>query len=334
MTRLILIRLAAIPLSLFVIVTLCFALVTLIPGDPAVAILGSFATDESVAELRAELGLDEPFLQSYFSYIGATLQGDLGESFKTGRPVLDEVQTVFPNTLELLIPSIIIAIVFGLGVGMVAAYYGHRLIGRLASRFISLLQAIPVFIMGVLLIFFIYFIASLAPAPTGRLSAAATNVPDGTGFLIIDTLVAGEWGLFGQALWHVMLPALTLGICYSAYFARTAQTTIGKALRSEQAEFARACGLPERTVLYYAWLDARTTLITYGAVLFAILLGGSTVTEVLFSWNGIGSWGYSGVLNVDLPVIRAFVLFAGAASLIIYLILDCLVLWLDPRVSY
>src|SRR5690606_23717893 len=137
-----------------------------------------------------------------------------------------------------------------------------------------------------------------------------------------------------NALGHAVLPVVALGIAYAAYFAKTTRSVMGRELAASQVEFARACGLPERRVAYYAYLAARTPILTYVAMLFGSLLRGAAILETLFSWRGQGQWGLGGVLRLDVPIIQGFVLTCGFLTLVIFLVLDILGLLLDPRISY
>jgi peptide/nickel transport system permease protein len=197
----------------------------------------------------------------------------------------------------------------------------------------SVLQSVPDFFLGLILIYVVFFLLGLAPSPSGRLDIVETPPPDRTGFLLIDSVVAGQWSTLRSVVAHLFLPVVTLGLVYAAYFAKTARSTVGKALGSQQVQFARAMGLPERTVVRYAFVEARTTLVTYSAVLFAALFGGETIVERIFAWGGLGTWALDGILKLDLPVVQGMVLVAGLITLVTYTALDIAVGLLDPRIS-
>jgi peptide/nickel transport system permease protein len=320
--------------SLLVVVTLAFGLVYLMPGDPALTILGPFADKAKIAQVHEQLGTNKPFGTRYVDYIENLVHGDLGTSFFSNRPVTTELWKYLPNTVELVVCSLLFASLFGIFVGTVSAYFRGRLPDRIGRTITTLMQSTPDFFLGLLFIYTIFFLAGAAPAPVGRVSITDQSLPHVTGFLLFDTFFTGHFALFWDALQHIFLPTITLGLVYSAYFAKTTRTSMSAALRSPQVEFARACGLPERKVLRYAFLAARTPILTYGAILFGALLGGEAIVETIYSWEGIGQWALTAILNVDVPVIQGFILTAGVATLFIYLLLDLLVLRLDPRVSY
>ena len=325
-------RLLLIPLSLAVLATASFLLVTQIPGDPGVTILGQFATPSEIARIDHELGVDQPIPIRYLNYMSQLLHGDLGTSFYTGQPVGRELISYLPNTIELIVPSLLLAALLGLTMGGIAAYYRRAWPDWLARSIITVTQSVPDFVLGLILIYVIFFVLRLAPAPTGLLAATDVSPPSVTHFLLIDSLLNGDASLFLEAVGHMVLPVVTLGIVYSAFFAKTVRSCMGEAMHSAQVEFARACGLPERQVIRYALLESRTPILTYGAILFGSLLGGESIVERVFAWPGIGQWALQSMLTVDVPVIQAFILVAGLATLLIYLVLDVTVAALDPRV--
>jgi ABC-type dipeptide/oligopeptide/nickel transport system permease component len=327
-------RLLMIPVSMLVIITLCFGLVSLIPGDPAMTISGGYATANELAEIRHELGLDKPLGERYLDYLGAVAHGDLGTSFFTQEPVLRSIGEYLPNTLELIGLALVVAVALGLALGGIGAYFQRRLPDRVSSVVITATQSVPDFVLGLVGIYVLFYLARLAPPPLGRLGIGDSQPPSVTHFLILDCIIAGDWSALASALRHAVLPVLTLGIIYSSYFAKTARATLGQAMSSAQVEFARACGLPEHQVIHYAFVVARTSILTYGAILFGVLLGGAAIIETIFSWQGAGQWALNAMLNVDVPVIQGFVLVVGLMTLLIYLALDIMIVLLDPRTTH
>ncbi len=332
--RLVLARLGFLVAALFGVVTLSFLLVSVTPGDPAELIAGPMATSEQVEQIRQDLNLDDSIGSRYVDYVGGLLQGDLGTSYFSKRPVLDEVSEKLPATLELIVLAVLLAAVLGVAVGALGAYLRGRWADKVSRLVVGVFQAIPDFFLGLVLIYTLFFLLGVAPAPTGRVGLLEQAPERVTGFYTADALLAGDLGLFVSVLHHLMLPVVTLGLVYAAYFAKTARTTIGKALNSQQAQFARALGLPERTVVRYAFVEARTTIVTYTGVIFASLLGGEAIVERIFSWDGIGRWSLEGIIKLDIPVVQGMVLVAGAITLIVYTVLDIVIGLLDPRISH
>ena len=333
-TRLVLGRLGFLVAAMLGVVTLSFLLVSVTPGDPARLIAGPLASGEQVAAVSAELGLDKPIGERYIDYMSGLFRGDLGESYFSKQSVTSEIIDKLPATLVLVFLSVAFAAVVGVLVGAMGAYFRGRWPDRFARFFTGVFQAIPDFFLGLILIYVMFFLLGVAPAPSGQLGFAETAPPQVTGAVPVDALIAGDMGLFVSSLQHLMLPVLTLGLVYAAYFAKTARTTVGRALNSQQVQFARAMGLPERTVLRYAYIESRTTIVTYGGVIFAALLGGEAIVEKVFAWNGIGTWALDGILRLDIPVVQGMVLTAGSLTLIIYTLLDIVVGLLDPRISH
>lgn len=327
-------RLVLIPVSLFVVTTVAFGLVTLLPGDPAIAIAGGYATPETLATIRHGLELDRPLYVRYIDYLARASHGDLGNSFFTDRPVVGDIIQYLPNTIELIVLSLALAILIGMGLGIVAAYFRGRWPAPAASALITAIQAIPDFFLGLLLIYIMFFRLHLAPAPFGRLAPTDIPPPAVTHFLIVDCILAGRWQTLVSALYQSLLPVLTLGVVYAAYFGKTARAVLATALDSSHIEFARACGLPTRQVIGYAVLIGRTPIMTYVAILFGTLIGGEAIVETIFGWQGVGQWALQGILKVDVPVIQGFVILSGFFTLLIYLLLDIVVTLLDPRISY
>lgn len=333
MLRLIVKRLVLLPVSLFVLITLSFGLTELMPGDPAVAIAGNFASQDEVARIHAELGLDRPVGERYVAYLSDTARGDLGASFFTGRDVRDELMDRLPATIELVVLSLLLATVLGLSLGAWGAYHRRRWPDRVSRNVVTLFQSVPDFLIALLAIFVFYYLFALAPDPVGRLGLDTTG-PDVTGFLLLDTILVGRFDLLGSYLAHLLLPVVALGVAYSAFFAKMARSTMARAFDSPQVEFARACGLPERQVVRYAWLASRAPIVTYAAVLFGSLIGGASIIETIFSWQGAGQWALEAILRLDVPVIQGFILATGLLTILLYLVLDVVTLFLDPRVRY
>jgi len=327
-------RLLFMPLALASVAVLAFLLVNALPGDPVGVIAGPAATPEQLAETSRRLGLDQPIWQRFLDYFGALLQGDLGTSFYTNRSILTEIFRFLPSTLVLVTLSLALASVLGIGLGVIGAYYQGRWADGGSRFLITVFQAVPDFFLGLLLIYFLFYQFGWAPAPVGQLGLLDDAPPRVTGAALIDSLIAGNMATFWAAVQHAILPVLTLGIYYSAYFARTTYAAVGPALESKQVEFARACGLSERKVLGYALRQARTPILTYGGILLSALLGGAAIVETIFSWGGFGEWAITSILQLDLPAVQGFILFAGIGTLIVFTLLDVVVALLDPRVRY
>ena len=327
-------RLAFFFVAIFAVLTISFFLIALAPGDPARVIAGSLATAEQIDNIRAELGLDQPILQRYFAYISGIFTGDLGTSYFSKQSVSSEIADRLPSTLELVLLSVGVAIIIGVILGTIGGYFRGRWPESASRGVASLFQAIPDFFFALLLILIFFFYLGIAPAPSGQLDILITPPDQVTGFVPIDSLIAGDAEAFQNAMAHLILPVLTLGLVYAGYFAKITRSALAESMQSQQVQFARASGLSEWRTLRYALVQIRSSILTYAGIIFASLFGGAAVVETIFSWNGMGQWALDGILRLDIPVIQGFVLIAGVITLLIYTLLDIIVAWLDPRISY
>lgn len=315
-----------------VVISACFALVSLIPGDPAFAVLGEFATPEQVADLNRKLGLDQPFLIQWWHYLTSALSGNLGTSYFSGSPITEEILVRLPSSLLLVVPGIFLAVVIGVGIGTASAYRRGSAVDRALSGFTSATLALPEFALALILIYVFFQILHVAPPPLGMLSPLDPLPPAHTGSVLIDAVLSNSWSTIGVAVSRAVLPIVTLGIFFSAFFARVVRTGLTAALLSPQVEFARACGLSEFTVFRYAMGDIRRTLLTFLVILTGGALSGAVILETVFSWPGIGTWALNGILKVDIPVIQGFVLIIATTLLFAYVAVDVLIAFVDPRV--
>ena len=318
--------------SLFGLITLSFSLVSLIPGDPARTVAGQFAPAAQVAAVRHRLGLDEALPTRYLHYVWHTLQGNLGNSFFDNSSVAHDILLRVPNTLVILVPGLVLGLLGGLVLGACGAYFRHRFPDKFVGVYITTAQAVPEFVVGLFLIYVFFYVMHIAPAPSGILSATAVTPQAITGSVSLDAILSGSWGIIANIAGHAVLPAVTIAVLCSTYFAKTVRAGFSQALESQQIEFARACGLTERRVFGYALASVRGSLLTYFVILFGASLGGAAIVETVFSWPGVGAWSLSGVINGDLPVIQGFVLVAGVSTLLMYVMLDVAVMLLDPRI--
>ncbi|MER5457581.1 ABC transporter permease [Micromonospora sp. NPDC002389] len=327
-------RILFLPVGLLSVIVLAFLLVNALPGNPAGVIAGPAASPTELAEIERRLGLDLPLWERFVTYLGNLVRGDLGASYYTDRPILDEILRFAPATLELVFLSLTLAALLGIGLGTLGAYRKGTVADRTSRFVVTTFQSIPDFFLALLLIYLLFYLAGWAPAPVGRLGLMDEPPPTVTGALLLDSLISGDMGTFRSAVAHSVLPVLTLGIYYSAYFARSTYASLVPALESKQVEFARASGLRERTVLAYAFRQARTPILTYGGILLAALLGGAAIIETIFSWGGFGEWAIDSILQLDIPAVQGFILAAGLGTLLAFTALDILVAALDPRVRY
>lgn len=313
--------------------TIIFLLIFAIPADPARATLGQDASHEQVEAYRKELGLDQPVYVQYARYIERLARGDLGTSISSRRPVVDELGRLLPATLEVVIPSLILSTVLGVGLGVISATHAGRWpdrVGQVGSLFG---MSMPVFWLG--LILQLIFFAWLDWLPlSGRLPPAITPPPTVTGFYTIDALVAGDAGLAALAAQHLILPTVALTFWNLPLMARLTRAMMLEVLRLDYVRTARAKGLSERAILYgHALRNAMIPLVTVFGLRIGGALGGAAITETVFGWPGIGRALVQAITTLDYPVITGFTLVICAGYTIANLMVDISYGLLDPRVE-
>ncbi|ADW21135.1 MULTISPECIES: ABC transporter permease [Thermus] len=320
---------------LFGITLLVFLFLQLIPGDPAQAILGERGTPEQLAALREKLGLNKPLYVQYLTFVKNILTGDLGTSAVSTIPVAEELKRRWPATFELALAATLVAVIFGIPVGILAAVRKNSLLDTLSMSLSLVGVSMPVFWLGLLLVYL--FAVNLHWLPTGgRLSTdLAIDFRPITGFLVLDGMLALKPEVLMDALRHLILPALTLGTIPLAILTRITRSAMLEVLSQDYVRTARAKGLAERQViLKHALKNALLPVVTIVGLQFGTLLGGAILTETIFSWPGIGSYIYEGILNRDYPVVQAGVLVVATVFVLVNLLVDLSYALLDPRIQY
>lgn len=311
-----------------------FVLVQAVPGDPVSANLSDAALGDpsAVAAFRSRWGLDQPVIVQYFTYLGNLLQGDLGMSQQSGRPVLTDLLDYVPATLELAIPTMILAIVISAFLGLVAAVKHGRWHDQVV-RVVSLLGlSTPPFWLSILALYFFFFVLGVAPNG-GRLSPQFSPPETITGMYSLDALLAGDLELAIDAVQHMALPIAVLTLSTVAMLTRFVRSALLEVLRKDYITAAYAKGLPNRTVMVKYLLRAGLVpIITVIGIAFASLLAGTVLVESIFSWPGIGQYAYQSAVALDRPAILGITLFVAAVYLLINLIVDLLYGLADPRV--
>lgn len=329
--RYIAIRIAFIPIASFIVLTIAYFLVNLVPSDPAKVVLGNLAGPQQIAAFNHVHGIDQPLQVRYWRYVTRLFHGDLGVSFYDNSDVLDQIGKRIVSSLELVVLGLVVAWVLGTLLGALAAYYRGRWIDNAVGLVVGLVQSVPDFVIGLLGALFLAFSFTILPAPSGQLPIGYIPAHDTTGAAFVDAIIHGDGALIGPAFRQLVLPVLALGISNSVIFARTVRATLGQALDSNYSEFARARGLRSRTVVRLALRASLLPTVTYTGIVFANLLGGDAVVEKVFGWQGIGQWGVEGVQRSDIPTTEGFVIVTGVVAIVVYLLSDLLGTALDPR---
>ncbi|MGP1386025.1 MAG: ABC transporter permease [Thainema sp.] len=335
MSRYILRRLVNLIPVLLGITLLVFIFLHLIPGDPAVVLLGDRATPEQVEALRERLGLNEPLPLQYLTFLRQILRLDFGTSIFTGIPIIEEIKIRWPATFELSFAAMLLALLLGIPAGVLAAVRKNSWLDNLTMSASLVGVSMPVYWLGLLLIYLFAVQLQWLP-PSGRLSiAAGFNFEPITGFYVLDALLQGNWSALRDAIAHLILPALTLSTIPLAILARITRSAMLEVLSQNYVRTARAKGVPEFWVIArHALKNALLPVTTITGLEFGTLLGGAILTETIFSWPGIGTWIYNGILARDYPVVQGGVVFVAIAFVLINLLVDISYALLDPRIQY
>lgn len=335
MLRTIVRRLIAVPLLLLGVVTIAFLLSNMTKGDPLVAIVGErqMTNPEVVAAAKARWGLDRPLPERYLVYVGNLLTGDLGTSFRTKRPVAQDLMVRLPATLELVIAAMIVGIVGGISLGVAAAHFRDKGMDH-AARVLALLgSSVPVFWSGLLMLYVFSVLLGWLPGP-GRLDPRMAAPPGVTGFYTVDALIAGDWPAFVDALRRLILPAIVLGWAVLGIITRLVRASMLDVLGQDYILAARSKGATERRVLFnHALRNAMIPTLTIIGFSFAYLITGAVLTEAVFSWPGIGTYAVDAARALDYPAIIGVTIVGGAAFLLTNLVTDIAYAMADPRVK-
>jgi len=324
----------AIPM-VFIMLTIVFVVLRVMPGDPVSAMLGDRAPLRVIEQKKQELGLNKPITLQYLDYLGKLVRFDLGDSMifkqKVSQPIIEKL----PATIELTLFGLLVSLALGIPMGAAAARR-RRSSGDFGIRlYANVVYCIPVFWMGLLLQLFFgvwlgWFPISGRTSPRVEVSAFSK-----TGFYIVDTLRIGNVGAFGDVMWHLVLPAFTLGIVLSGIFVRLTRANMLDVLKSDYILAARARGIPERRVVYNHGLrNALIPIVTMLGLQFSLLLAGAILTESTFSWPGMGRLLLERIYLRDYPTIQGVIVVYTLIVSAMSLLVDLLYAAIDPRVKY
>ncbi len=315
------------------IAVVTFFLSLVVPLDPLSAIAGPQAPEETVERLRKLYGFDQPIYVQFGRYVGRLAVGDLGTSFQTNRPVLDDILRFFPATLELATLGLLIAIVFGIALGVLSAVYRNSLLDHV-SRVISLIGvSMPVFWLGLLLLLVFYYRLGWLPEP-GRLDIMLIEPPRITGMMLVDAAIAADWEVFWDALAHAVLPATVLGLFGLAGIARITRSSMLDVLNQEYIKTARIKGLSEFAVIIRHGLrNALVPTVTMIGLTYGSLLEGAVLTETIFSWPGLGRYLTTAFLTLDLNAIVGGTMLVAISYCLVNLAVDLMYAYLNPKIT-
>lgn len=331
----ILVRLLLAPLMLWTIVTVVFLLLRATPGDTSDAILGNRAPESAKRALREQLGLNQPLWLQYVSYLSQLLRFDLGASItRKGVTVWQIIQQHFPATVELTFFGMLIAVIVGVGLGVYSASRPGTAIDAGGRLFGLITYSLPIFWVGMVLQ--LIFSVQLRWFPLGtRFPLSETPPRFLTGLYTLDSLLTGQFGQFLTTLYYLALPSLTLGILLSGIFERMVRVNLKQTLKADYVEAARARGISEKRILVsHALKNALIPVITVLGLTFASLLGGAVLTEVTFSWPGLGNRLYEAISQRDYPTVQGLMAFFAMIVVLMSLLIDLINAYIDPRIRY
>jgi peptide/nickel transport system permease protein len=332
--RYILVRvLLTIPMIL-ILVSVVFFVLRVLPGDPALAVLREGASEEQLNAFRETLGLNKPLSEQYIEFVDGLIHLDFGDSMVRPRPVIDEIKTFFPATVELAMYSMVVIVVVGILSGTYAAKK-RKSPGDYIIRIISIvLYSIPIFWLGIILQMNFGAKWGLLPV-SGRLSPGMTPDFSITGLYTIDAILTGDWVLFADAVKHLILPSLTLGLILAGIFTRLTRANMLEVLEEDFIIAARARGLQEKTIVFKHGLrNALIPIVTLLGLQFSILLAGAILTETTYSWPGLGRLVVDRIFDRDFTTVQASILFFAVLVAGFSLFVDILYGFIDPRIRY
>ncbi|WMS45071.1 ABC transporter permease [Acuticoccus sp. MNP-M23] len=326
--------LQAVPVVIGVVI-ISFVLTRALPGDPAVYFAGAVADEESIEQVRKDMGLDQPLPMQFLYYVGDLAVGDLGRSHSTGQSVAEDLAQRLPASLELTLVALLLSCLVAVPLGVLAATRPGSWVDHACRVLVTTGVSMPTFFTGILLIYIFYYLLGWAPSPLGRLDFMYFEPPKVTGFYLIDSLIAGDPETFFAALKQLALPAITLALFTMAPIARMTRAAMLSALSSDFIRTARAAGLNRSTVLYrYALRNALLPVITTLGMVFSFTLGANVLVEKVFAWPGIGSYAVEALVASDYAAVQGFVLAMALLFVALNLVIDILYTAIDPRIGF
>lgn len=321
--------------ALLGVVVCIFLLTRVLPGDPARTLAGEQADPTTVEQIRVQMGLDAPVPVQFFRYVGDLLHGDLGFAWHTGHPVLDDFATRLPATVELALFALVIAVLVGVPVGILSATHRDRPVDHVTRVFSLIGASMPVFWLGLMVIFIFYNRLGVEPAPLGRIAQHVNPPTTITGLFVLDSLLSGDMAALRTSLSHIIWPALCLASGSTAIMARMTRSEMLEVINQDYIRTAISKGLsPLKVTAKHALKNAAPVILTVVGLQFGLLMGGAVITETVFSWPGIGSYVVQSVLATDYAPVQAFTLLAAVTYLIVNLLVDLMNGRLDPRVGH
>ena len=309
-----------------------FLMLHFTPGDPAELLMGERASEEALHAIREHLGLNEPLYVQYGLFLKQLMKGDLGETIWTRQDVWIEIKQRFPATIELSLVALFISCVFGMILGIVSATKQYSIFDYLSMLGALAGVSMPIFWLG--LVFMLIFSLNLGWLPMSARLSVGVDLETITNFYVLDALLTRNWVALRDALWHIIMPAVTLSTIPTAIIARMTRSSMLEVLRQDYIKTAKAKGLSQFSVIFkHALRNALIPVVTTIGLQFGVLMAGAILTETIFAWPGVGKWMYDAVMQRDYMVIRSGTLFIATIFILINLCVDVLYAVINPRIS-
>ncbi|HZP21351.1 MAG TPA: ABC transporter permease [Bauldia sp.] len=326
-------RLLLVPPTLFGVAVVVFVLLRVVPGDPISMMIPPGASQADIDRLRALYGLDLSIFDQFIVWLKAAVLGDFGISISRRQEVLTLILNRLPATLELVLLATLVAILLGMGLAMVGAYFRRRAPEWLVDGWVAVTIAIPDFLWGLLFILVFGVLWPVLPI-SGRIDPGL-GAQFGTGFYLIESLLTGRWPVVGDLLQHAVLPAIALALPLASIVTRVFKASLGEAELQDYAQIARARGYTRGRVLFReAMPNAAIATVNLAGVQLTFLIGGTVLVERIFSYEGIGNMAVDAMINRDLPLIQGLVLTFAVLFIALNLAIDLVTRWLDPRLQH
>ena len=313
------------------IVFLTFMLTRIGHQDPVAMLAGPMADDRMLAMIRGQLQLDRPLIEQYLSYVARLAQGDLGISWQGSAPVLHEIRNLLPVTLELVLLSVGLATLVGVPIGLYAANRPNGWFDQITRLFSLTGFSVPTYWMGLMAILVFFYLLRWAPPPMGRIALDIAAPAMVTGSTLVDSLVAGNWPAARSALAQLVLPVACFTLLAAAPIIKHTRAIAIDIMGSDYVRFARANGFSQGTIRRIAMRNALAPVLTFLGTELTSLLAAAALIEYIFSWGGMGQWGLNAILLGDFAVVQGYVLTLALFSVFVFLIIDLVVLLIEPR---
>jgi dipeptide transport system permease protein len=335
MFRFLLRRLALTVPTFFALMFVTFMMIRLVPGDPIEVRRGERGiSPERLAELRHQMGLDQPVWKQFVDYVWGLLHGDFGVSIITKNPILQEFLHLFPATLELSVCALLFATLIGIPAGVIAASRRGGIYDQTLMGFALTGYSMPIFWWGLILILIMSNTLHLTPV-SGRVDLIKYFYPQVTGFMLIDSLISGQKGAFLDAVRHLILPTIVLGTIPLAIIARMTRSSMLEVLEEDYVRTARAKGLaPYRVIGIHALRNALIPVVTVIGLSIGSLLAGAVLTETIFSWPGVGKWLIESIGRRDYPALQGGIMLISSVVIVVNLLVDLTYGFINPRIRH